>query len=263
MTRIGATGEKNPIVSIASGLGVLVSGQLTTASGIGVTINSGVGLTVNSGVGVTIQSGAGVVLVSGLYVASGIYYASGVGVIINSGVGVTVQSGYGVVLVSGLYVASGIYYASGVGVIINSGVGVTIQSGTVVSGIGVTVNSGVGVNIGSAYVIMQSGTATVDIIVPGTPTINNSGNPMVMQSGLSGGWPLWSAACVSVTLKALSDNSGAIYIGGYTAGQSPYSGCGFKLEPGEAINMDVNNTGKVRVCNSISGSAVTYIAIAA
>ncbi len=178
----------------------------------------------------------------GLNVSPAGYCASGQGVIIHSGVGVTE--------------ASGLYYASGVGVTINSGVGVTEASGLYyASGVGVIINSGVGVTVNSGV--------GVTLINPGTPIINNSGNPLVLSSGLSGGVMLWSSTCLSVTLKALVTNSGDVYVGGYTAGQTPYSGCGFVLSPGEAINIDVDNVGKIRVCTALSGNQVTYIAITA
>lgn len=236
-------------VSVESGIGVLVSGQLTTTSGIGVTIQSGTG--------VSVQSGLGVVL------------ASGVGVIINSGVGVTVQSG--LILLSGwfpAYMLSGLQLASG-GSILVSGQGVIVGTATLsglrlISGQSVTVNSGLQLASGGAVALL-SGAAivgTIDIVVPGTPVINNSGNPITLTSGLSGGVSLWSAVCVSVTVKAMPNNSGVVYVGGYTAGQMPYSGCGFVLAAGEAITVDVNNIGKVKVCTTLSGSQITYIAMA-
>jgi len=52
-----------------------------------------------------------------------------------------------------------------------------------------------------------------------------------------------------------------MYIGGHGTNISPYSGHGFLLEAGEAVNLDVDNIGKVRACAVNSGDRVTYIAI--
>jgi hypothetical protein len=81
-----------------------------------------------------------------------------------------------------------------------------------------------------------------------------------LTSSVSGGVCLWSAACYSVTIKALSNNSGHLYIGGSAAGQMPYSGVGFQLAAGEIITLDIPNTGYVKVCPTSSGDKVTWIA---
>jgi len=99
----------------------------------------------------------------------------------------------------------------------------------------------------------------VDITIPTDIVINAGANPLAVAS-LSGGTILTSADCISVTVKALSENSGDIYVGGYTAGNMPYSGAGLLLAPGEAVNIDIDNTGKVHVFAAISGDKVTYIA---
>lgn len=99
----------------------------------------------------------------------------------------------------------------------------------------------------------------IDIVIPTTIITNATTNPLRVNSN-SGGVALTSADCVSVTVKALSTNSGHIYVGGYTAGHMPYSGAGLLLEAGEAINIDIDNTGKVRVFATVSGDRVTYIA---
>jgi len=96
----------------------------------------------------------------------------------------------------------------------------------------------------------------VDIIVP-TGIVTNA---VTTVGSVSGGTILTSADCISVTVKALSTNSGDIYVGGYTAGNAPYSGYGLLLEPGEAINVDIDNIGKIHVFATVSGDKVTYIA---
>jgi len=75
---------------------------------------------------------------------------------------------------------------------------------------------------------------------------------------LSGGVILSSGEVMGVSVKALSTNSGDIYVGGEAP---PYSGAGFLLEPGEAWNLDVDNLNKVRVFAAVSGDVVTYGAV--
>jgi len=75
----------------------------------------------------------------------------------------------------------------------------------------------------------------------------------------SGGIILSSGEVVSVTVKALSRNSGDIYIGG--PDNPPYSGHGYLLEPGEAVNLDVQNLNKIRLVAVVSGDIVTWAAL--
>jgi len=93
----------------------------------------------------------------------------------------------------------------------------------------------------------------VDIKVP-TSLV---GGGIFVVGAQSGGVILTSGACVSVTIKAMSANSGNIHLKG-TALQS---GEGFVLEPGEAVNLDVDNFGRVRLLAEISGDRVTYIGV--
>ena len=118
-----------------------------------------------------------------------------------------------------------------------------------------------GVQVSGAVIVSGDLTASVsgqpvDIIVP-TDIITNL---VTTVGSISGGTILTSADCISVTVKALSTNSGDIYIGGYTAGNMPYSGYGLLLEPGEAINIDIDNIGKIHAFAEVSGDKVTYIA---
>lgn len=77
-------------------------------------------------------------------------------------------------------------------------------------------------------------------------------------TAVSGGIVLSSGEVVSVSVKALSTNSGDIYVGGEAP---PYSGAGFLLEPGEAWNLDVDNLNKVRLFAAVSGDIVSYGAL--
>lgn len=216
MTRVGATGEKNPIVSIASGtyyasgVGVQIQSgaSVIVQSGLGVQVTSGafivvasgIGVQIQSGAGVQIQSGAGVTLNSGLWLRSGsevtiypatlsgLFIASGIGVTeasglyYASGVGVTVQSG--LIILSGVINAtwlSGLYLASGQSLVSGQGVivGITTLSGLfVASGVGVIINSGVGVTVQSG-VYLASGIYQAS----GVGVIINSGVGVTVQSG--------------------------------------------------------------------------------
>jgi hypothetical protein len=278
-------------VQVQSGIGVLVSGQhifvesgVFTASGVGVTIQSGAGVTIQSGASVQIQSGAD--LVVGIYEPVGVTRSSGApSQLLVDSVGrptvridthsvmtpVDIQSKVsGVCLISGehVYVESGVHITveSGIGVQIQSGAGVLISGQHIFVESGVYIASGVGVVAGLPFTALYSGEvhvmsgAVYIYLLSSEVKINTSGNPMRVGA-ISGGVMLWSAACVSVTVKALSVNSGDVYLGGHAAGQRPYSGQGFLLEPGEAINLDVDNTGKVRLFAEVSGDRCTYAAV--
>jgi len=93
----------------------------------------------------------------------------------------------------------------------------------------------------------------VDIKVPTSVT---SGGIFVVGSQ-SGGVILTSGPCISATIKSMSGNSGDIYI----AGQALQSGEGFVLEPGEAINLDIDNFGRVHLLASVSGDRVTFVGV--
>jgi hypothetical protein len=105
-------------------------------------------------------------------------------------------------------------------------------------------------------VIAKVSGEVVDIKVP-TEVKTNS---LKVVTGASGGQVLHSGAVVSVTIKAVSANSGDIYVGGAT--NRPYSGFGFQLEKGEAINLDVSDFGDVYLCATVSGDRATFLGIA-
>jgi len=55
----------------------------------------------------------------------------------------------------------------------------------------------------------------------------------------------------------MSKNSGNIHVGGWWL----QSGQGFVLEPGEAVNVDVDNYGRVFLLAEISGDRVTFVGV--
>lgn len=68
-----------------------------------------------------------------------------------------------------------------------------------------------------------------------------------------------SGAVVSVTVKALTSNAGHIYLGGAT--EMPFSGQGFLMDAGDAISLDIENMGLVKVFATVSGDKVSYVGI--
>ena len=264
---IGGTRELT-ITTDISGQSVIISGQpVTVISGQVDILNmppvttdiSGQPVTVSGDIVRAEQYGAWGVQVSGAVIVSGDINASQAGTW-NVGISgsVTVISGQ----VDILNMPSITTDISGQAVWVGSGE-ITILSGDVraqqlgtwdvsVSGT-VTVISGLVSTSVSGNVI--------DIVTPSeiktNAVANASGNPVSIPSM---NVALVSNDCISVTIKALSSNSGDIYIGGYTSGQTPNSGFGLLLEPGEAINIDIDNIGKIHVYAVVSGDKVTYIA---
>lgn len=99
--------------------------------------------------------------------------------------------------------------------------------------------------------------ATIGKLVPTPSKVGKVGTKTVHS--LSGGLELSSGVVLGVSIKALSTNSGDIYVGGVEA--TPYSGAGYVLEPGEALNLDVQNLNEVRVFAAVSGDVVAYGAV--
>jgi hypothetical protein len=122
----------------------------------------------------------------------------------------------------------------------------------------VSIQSGlVGVLSGEVHIL----SGTVSVTTPTAILINATTNPLNCTDA-SGGQILTSGAVLSVIVKAHILNSGDMYIGGSSGvNTTPYSGFGFLLAPGEAINLDIDNIGKVRACAAISGDRIIYIGV--
>ena len=254
--------------TVESGLHVMISGQhVYVESGVHVTTQPEIGV---SGI-VQVQSGIVDVREYGYHVLSGewrpkavcdsgeMVVCSGLHVVADiaeSGIGVQIQSGAHV-QISGQHV----YVESGVHVVVESGIGVTAT---------VSVDSGLGVLISGQHVYVESGvhvttqpgiqvSGMVDIETPTNIIINATVNPLIVTTG-SGGTPLTSGEIISVIVKACTSNVGIMYVGGYTAGQMPFNGGGLQMFAGEAVNIDIDQLGKVHCCASLSGDCVTYLA---
>jgi len=125
----------------------------------------------------------------------------------------------------------------------------------------VVVSSGlIDINIAGVQV---SGTVaisgSVDIAIPSAVVINDTAiNPQPITAN-SGGEMLTSAAIISVIVKACTSNADAVFIGGYN--DQPNSGIGLEMYAGEAVNVDIDELGKVWACALTSGDKVSYLAV--
>jgi len=125
-----------------------------------------------------------------------------------------------------------------------------------VSGETVELQSGTGpilASISGETVVAKVSGEVVDLKVP---TAVTSGGIFAVTAD-SGGAILTSSPCISATIKAMSKNSGDIYL----SGKAMQSGEGFVLEPGEAVNLDVDSFGRVRLLAAVSGDRVTYVGV--
>jgi hypothetical protein len=272
---VGVSGTVNAVQQGAWGVqvsgAVIVSGTVTQASGAYLASGHYVVVPGVQVSGAVIVSGAVTTSVSGqpVNVVSGFLNSAGINVATFSGqyVVLPVASLSGMYLASGLYVyqppasLSGQYFASGIGVTVPITSGSVIVSGSVfVSGTVFSQQTGTwGVQVSGAVIV--SGTVTtsvsgnvVDLKVP-TAVTSNAG--IFVVTGASGGAILTSGPCISVIVKAMSQNSGDIYVRGFPM----QSGEGYVLEAGEAINLDVDNFGRVYLLAAISGDRVTYVGV--
>jgi hypothetical protein len=81
----------------------------------------------------------------------------------------------------------------------------------------------------------------------------------VVCTALSGGTQLPSGQSVSVTVKMTQGQTGVIRIGG-VGDQSPYSGKGLVLGPGDSYTVNVRNPNMIRAHASVSGEKLSWIA---
>jgi len=211
-----------------SGQAVIISGQPVTISSGHIQVVSGEVIARISGQPVTISSGA-ISVVSG-YVA----VVSGEVIARVSGQPVTISSGH-IQVVSGQVIAR------------ISGQPVTISSGHihVVSGQVIAKVSGETVKISGE---------TVDIQVP---TSVQTG-AVLHPTAASGGTIATSGAVKAAIFKSLS---GEVYLGGQGLLNRPYPNYGFLLAAGEAVSLDIDNFGRVRICAITSGDPVSFIGV--
>jgi len=258
------SGEQVVVASgayLASGINV-VTAVTTNISGQPVFVHSGE-VHVTSGQLIAKVSGESVVVTSGVVAASVsgnivISKVSGESVIVTSGLMISKVSGEivtakvsgeTVVQASGAWLASGIWVQNRGAVLVS---GAVVVSGAVMVSGFVSIYSG-SVSVSSGQIISKVSGEVVDIKVP--TSITSGG--IFQVTAASGGAILTSSPCVSVTIKSMSKNSGDIYI----AGNPMQSGQGFVLEPGEAVNLDVDNMGRAWLLAMISGDRVTFVGV--
>jgi len=267
-------GARDYGVHVKSGIVTLESGLVTVESGLNVMVQSGLGIvgsfTANvSGQWVETHILSGEVTLPSTQVVkiSGDQVVIASGAVLDkapiSGLQVVVQVPL-VVKISGetVSIASGdIVQISGQGVFLPDTQVVKISGDTVVIASGITVYrellSGLQVVAQDPLVVKVSG-ETVDVQVP---TLVKTGGIHTDLTGASAGVVLGSGATKTVTIKAMSDNSGFIYVGG-SGDSAPYSGYGFALEAGEGINLDVANFDAVYIMSTVSGyDNLTFIGV--
>jgi len=163
-----------------------------------------------------------------------------------------------VAVVSGQVIAR----VSGQPVTISSG-HIQVVSGEViarVSGQPVTISSG-HIQIVSGQVIAKISGETVkisgEIVDIQVPTTVKTG-ALIIPTAASGGTIVTSGSVRAATFKSLS---GEVYLGGTAVNNRPYVGYGFLLAGGEALSLDIDNFGDIRVCAVTSGSHVSFIGV--
>lgn len=87
------------------------------------------------------------------------------------------------------------------------------------------------------------------------PTIIYSGKVPVIAAGTEVNLP--AMIIKSVTIKALSTNTGIIYVGNSSVSNAN----GFQLSAGDTISIDIANLGAVWIDSSISNEGISYIAV--
>lgn len=96
------------------------------------------------------------------------------------------------------------------------------------------------------HVIVDSQVAPTSI-VNGKTTVSTAGTRVQLSSN----------TCLSITLKALSANTGTIYVGN----SSVASTNGFELLAGDTVSLDISNTNVVYIDSSVNGEGVTWLAV--
>lgn len=106
-------------------------------------------------------------------------------------------------------------------------------------------------NVGTVTTITNN-VNTVEVapttIYNGKKTVTTAGTRVTLAS---------SQAVKSVTIKALSTNTGIIYVGDTSVASTN----GFQLSPGETLSLDIANLNTVNLDASVSGESVTYVGV--
>jgi len=68
-----------------------------------------------------------------------------------------------------------------------------------------------------------------------------------------------STACLSVTVKALSTNTGNVYVGGAAVAAAN----GYIIQSGESISLDIDNLADIYLDVDVNGEGVSYLGVVA
>lgn len=104
---------------------------------------------------------------------------------------------------------------------------------------------------GGGYSFSGGGTHTQEMV----PTILNHGKKTVTAAGTR--VQLDNVTTLSVTIKALSTNTGIIYVGN----SGVTSSNGFQLLANESVSLAVDNLNKIYLDSSVNGEGITYILV--
>jgi hypothetical protein len=148
----------------------------------------------------------------------------------------------------------------------------TVQGITSMTPILATVTGTVTANISgsisnTSFIATQSAAANLNATVVGTGTFAVQNTPAAPTTIYSGKTAVTTAgtrvvltssqAIQSVTIKALSTNTGIIYVGN----SSVASTNGLQLLAGESVSMDIANLTTVNIDSSVNGEGVTYVGV--
>ena len=99
------------------------------------------------------------------------------------------------------------------------------------------------------------------MLVGNQSPIAGKARPLLSVTGASGGVILTSGAVTALTVKALTGNSGDIFIGFNVSTEMPYSGYGMLLDAGDSWTIDIDEIGRVRAFATMSGDLVSYAGV--
>jgi len=120
----------------------------------------------------------------------------------------------------------------------------------------VVVDSGTLTAVTAITNALPSGTNSIGTVVVSTPATIFNGKTTVTTAGTR--VALASTQNVqSVTVKALSTNTGLIFVGNATVASTN----GFVLSAGDTVSLDIANLATVNLDCSVNGEGVTYVGV--
>lgn len=102
--------------------------------------------------------------------------------------------------------------------------------------------------VGTGTFAVQNTPVAPTTIFDGKTTVTTAGTRVTLAA---------SQAVQSVTIKALSTNTGVIYVGNASVASTN----GFQLAAGDSVSMDISNLNTVNIDSSVNGEGVTYLGV--